>query len=57
LRAIASDKKSVGGHIRWVLLEGIGQPRIVGGQEIPPRVVRSALRAALAESSTDKSEV
>jgi 3-dehydroquinate synthase len=57
LRAIASDKKSVGGHVRWVLLEGIGQPRIVGGQEIPPRVVRAALRAALAGNSTDKSEV
>jgi 3-dehydroquinate synthase len=57
LRAIASDKKSVGGHVRWVLLEGIGRPRIVGGQEIPPRVVRAALRAAMAKSSTDKSEV
>jgi 3-dehydroquinate synthase len=57
LRAIASDKKSVGGHVRWVLLEGIGRPRIVGGQEIQPRVVRAALRAAMAQSSTDKSEV
>ncbi|HEX8636094.1 MAG TPA: 3-dehydroquinate synthase [Pyrinomonadaceae bacterium] len=53
LRAIASDKKSVGGHIRWVLLEGIGRARIVGGQEISPRIVRAALRAALAEHSTD----
>jgi len=56
LRAIASDKKSVGGHIRWVLLERIGRARIVGGEEIPPRVVRAALRAALAGSSGDKSE-
>jgi 3-dehydroquinate synthase len=55
LRAIASDKKSVGGHIRWVLLERIGRARIVDGQEIPPRVVRAALRAALAGSLTDKS--
>jgi 3-dehydroquinate synthase len=47
LRAIASDKKSVGGRVRWVLLEGIGHARIVGGEEIPPRVVRAALRAAL----------
>lgn len=47
LRAIAGDKKSVGGHVRWVLLERIGQARIVGGQEIPPRVVRAALHAAL----------
>jgi 3-dehydroquinate synthase len=49
LRAIASDKKSVGGYVRWVLLERIGRARIVGGQEIPPRVVRSALRAALVD--------
>ncbi|HZG53313.1 MAG TPA: 3-dehydroquinate synthase [Pyrinomonadaceae bacterium] len=53
LRAVASDKKSVGGRIRWVLLERIGRARIVDGQEISPRVVRDALRAALAENSTD----
>ncbi|MCA1555547.1 MAG: hypothetical protein LC747_02545, partial [Acidobacteria bacterium] len=47
LRAIASDKKSVSGHLRWVLLERIGRARIVSGQEIPPYVVRAALRAAL----------
>lgn len=49
LRAIASDKKSVGGHLRWILLERIGGARIVGGQEIPPHVVRASLRAALVE--------
>lgn len=49
LRVIASDKKSVGGHLRWVLLERIGRARIVSGQEIPPHVVRAALRAALVE--------
>ncbi len=47
LQSIASDKKSVGGQVRWVLLEGIGRARIVGGREIPPRVVRAALSAAL----------
>ncbi|HJR06367.1 MAG TPA: 3-dehydroquinate synthase [Pyrinomonadaceae bacterium] len=49
LRAIDSDKKSVGGHVRWILLERIGRARIVSGQDIPPRVVRAALRAALVE--------
>lgn len=49
LHAIASDKKSMSGQVRWVLLERIGRARIVGGQEIPPRVVRAALRAALVE--------
>lgn len=51
LHAIASDKKSVGGYVRWVLLEGIGRARIVSGQEIPPRVVRAALHAALVDQS------
>ncbi len=54
LRLIASDKKSVGGHVRWVLLERIGRARIVSGQEIPARVVRVALRAALAGGLTDR---
>jgi 3-dehydroquinate synthase len=49
LRAIATDKKSVGGHLRWVLLERIGRARIVGAEEIPPHVVRAALHAALVE--------
>jgi 3-dehydroquinate synthase len=51
LRSIASDKKSVGGHVRWILLERIGRARIVSGEEIPTRVVRSALRSALAANS------
>jgi 3-dehydroquinate synthase len=49
LQLIASDKKSMGGQVRWVLLERIGRARIVGGREIPQRVVRAALRAALVE--------
>ncbi|HEV2800115.1 MAG TPA: 3-dehydroquinate synthase [Pyrinomonadaceae bacterium] len=52
LRSIASDKKSVGGHVRWVLLERIGRARIVSGEEIPPRVVTAALRAVLKGSLT-----
>ena len=53
-RAIASDKKSVGGHVRWVLLERIGRARIVSGREIPPRITSTALRAVLAGNLTDK---
>jgi 3-dehydroquinate synthetase len=49
LRALATDKKSVGGHVQWVLLERIGRARIVSGQAVPPRVLRAALRAALSE--------
>jgi 3-dehydroquinate synthase len=49
VRALATDKKSVGGHVQWILLERIGRARIVSGQAVPPRVLRAALRAALSE--------
>jgi 3-dehydroquinate synthase len=48
IRAMAGDKKSVAGRIKWVLLERIGRPRIVGSSEIPTRLLRNALRAGLA---------
>ena len=46
-RALCSDKKAVGGSVRWVLLEGLGRARIVDGREVPARVVRDSIRAAL----------
>ena len=46
-RALRSDKKAVGGSVRWVLLEGLGHARIVDGREVPARVVRDSIRAAL----------
>jgi hypothetical protein len=33
--------------VRWVLLEGLGRARIVDGREVPARVVRDSIRAAL----------
>ncbi len=47
--AIRNDKKSVGGSVRWVLLESIGRARVVDGRDIPARVVRSSIRAALGD--------
>jgi 3-dehydroquinate synthase len=44
VNAIAQDKKRIGGRIRWVLLEGIGRPRIVDGKEISPALLRRSLR-------------
>ncbi len=46
-RAIRNDKKSLGGSVRWVLLESIGRARVVDGRDIPARVLRSSIRAAL----------
>jgi 3-dehydroquinate synthase len=45
--ALKHDKKSVGGQINWVLLEGIGRPRIVEGRLISAKALRLALRAGL----------
>jgi 3-dehydroquinate synthase len=46
--ALKHDKKSVGGQINWVLLEGIGRPRIVEGGLISAKSLRLSLRAGLA---------
>jgi 3-dehydroquinate synthase len=41
------DKKSVGGHIKWILLEEIGRARIVDGREIDPKIIRDSIRTSL----------
>lgn len=45
--ALRHDKKSVGGQINWVLLEGIGRPKIVDGRSISAKSLRLSLRAGL----------
>jgi 3-dehydroquinate synthase len=47
MNALAHDKKSVGGHIQWVLLERLGRAALVDDREIAPRLIRASLRAAL----------
>ena len=47
MRLIKSDKKSVAGKIKWVLIEEIGKARIVDSSEIDSRLLRTSLRAAL----------
>ena len=47
IRALQHDKKSVDGQINWVLLEGIGRPRIVEGRLISAKTLRTSLRAGL----------
>ena len=48
--AMKSDKKSVSGSIKWVLLEGIGKARIVDGAAVKARNLRQALRDGLART-------
>jgi 3-dehydroquinate synthase len=45
--ALKHDKKSVDGQINWVLLEGVGLPKIVEGKLINPKLLRLSLRAGL----------
>ena len=47
IRALKHDKKSVDGQINWVLLEGVGLPRIVEGKLISAKLLRLSLRAGL----------
>lgn len=51
ISALTRDKKSVGGRVKWVLLERIGRATIVDGREIAPRLLRASLRAALRQTS------
>jgi 3-dehydroquinate synthase len=55
LSRLAHDKKSVGGHLKWVLLERIGRAAIVDGREIKRSILRASLRAGLRGVSSNKS--
>jgi len=44
VNAIAHDKKRTAGSVQWVLLAGIGRPRIVDGKEISTKLLRESLR-------------
>ena len=45
--AITRDKKRSQGHVQWILLEQIGHPRIINGQEISPPLLRKSLSSVL----------
>ncbi|HEX5835517.1 MAG TPA: 3-dehydroquinate synthase [Pyrinomonadaceae bacterium] len=47
IRALQHDKKSVDGRIKWVLLEGVGLPKIVDGGLISAKTLRQSVRAGL----------
>ncbi|HET7112364.1 MAG TPA: 3-dehydroquinate synthase [Pyrinomonadaceae bacterium] len=47
INALKHDKKSVDGQINWVLLEGVGLPKIVDGKLISAKSLRLSLRAGL----------
>jgi 3-dehydroquinate synthase len=47
LSAVRRDKKSARGQVQWVLLERIGKPRIVSGEEIDVTSLKTSIRDAL----------
>jgi 3-dehydroquinate synthase len=49
-KTIAHDKKSTGGHVKWVLLERLGRASIVDEREIAPRLLSASLSAAFSRS-------
>ena len=52
--ALKHDKKSVAGQINWVLLEGVGLPKIVEGRLISAKSLRLSLRAGLQAGARQK---
>lgn len=44
MSAITQDKKQAGGQVQWIMLEGIGRPRIVDGSQISPALLRKSVR-------------
>lgn len=47
LVALGHDKKIVSNGLQWILLEGIGKPVIVSGQDIPQKLLIDAHKAIL----------
>lgn len=51
LRALARDKKAVGGRVQWVLLKRLGRAALVDQTKIAPKLLRASLRSVLQPDS------
>lgn len=47
IKSFVFDKKQTGDSLQWVLLESIGNPRIINSQNIPARVIEDAIEKIL----------
>jgi len=52
--AITQDKKRRRGNVQWVLLEGIGRPRVVDGRNVSNQLLRASIREVLTEKPNPK---
>lgn len=50
--AFKFDKKQTGNSLQWILLEGIGKPKIVSGEDIPDSAIRHTLVKVLQSPSS-----
>jgi 3-dehydroquinate synthase len=51
MRLLSHDKKAVGGHVRWVLLETLGRAQLVDERKIAPQLIRASLLSVLRQDS------
>jgi 3-dehydroquinate synthase len=47
IEAILFDKKAVGKSVQWILLEEIGQPKIISSDEISENILKNSLKQIL----------
>lgn len=47
---IEADKKAVGNSVKWIVLESIGKPAVIGSEKISETLLRETLRQILGKS-------
>lgn len=47
MKLFVFDKKSIGDSLQWILIEGIGRPKVVSNREIPPALIKESLQNIL----------
>lgn len=52
IEAFSFDKKNVGKSLQWILLEKIGQPKIVESKDIPDSIIKNSITKILTNKDT-----
>jgi 3-dehydroquinate synthase len=51
IEAFIFDKKNLGQSLQWILLEKIGQPKILSAKDIPPSIIEQSIKAKIEHKS------
>ena len=51
IEAFIFDKKNLGESLQWILLEKIGQPKILSNKDIPPSIIKQSIKAKIEHKS------